>query len=169
MVSLLEELGVKTKVERGGRIFPVSDDARDVVAAMRRYAMRDNVKLVKAKVKAIIIENGAVMGVSTSAGRFLGDRVIVCTGGASYPQTGSDGSGYELARQAGQTVTDITPSLVPLTVEEDICRDLSGLSLRNVKTTAYGKRGRKLTRASARCCLPISVYPDRLSFQCRRT
>lgn len=144
MVSLLEEHGVKTKVERGGRIFPVSDDARDVVAAMRRYAMRDNVKLVRAKVKAIIIENGAVMGVNTSAGRFLGDRVIVCTGGASYPQTGSDGSGYELARQAGHTVTDITPSLVPLTVEEDICRDLSGLSLRNVKTTAYGKRGKKL-------------------------
>ena len=144
MVSLLEELGVKTKVERGGRIFPVSDDARDVVAAMRRYAMRDNVKLVKAKVKAIIIENGAVMGVSTSAGRFFGDRVIVCTGGASYPQTGSDGSGYKLARQAGHTVTELKPSLVPVETEESEKMALAGLSLKNVGVTALSPEGKKL-------------------------
>lgn len=144
MVRLIESLGVPTKVERGGRIFPVSDDARDVVAAMRRYALRGNVKLVNANVRSLLIKNGAVEGVNTSRGHIYGNKVIVCTGGASYPQTGSDGSGYRIAEKAGHTITDISPSLVPLTAAEDWCGKLSGLSLKNVKTTAYGAGGKKL-------------------------
>ncbi len=144
IVSLLEGLGVQTKVERGGRVFPVSDDARDVVSAMRRYALKENVKLIRAKVRSLILRDGSVKGVNTTSGRFEADRVIICTGGASYPQTGSDGSGYKLAREAGHTVTEISPSLVPLTAAEKWCSSLSGLSLRNVKITAYDSRGAKI-------------------------
>ena len=144
IVSLLEGLGVPTKVERGGRVFPVSDDARDVVSAMRRYALKENVKLIHAKVRSLILRDGSVKGVNTTSGRFEADRVIICTGGASYPQTGSDGSGYKLAREAGHTVTEISPSLVPLTAAEKWCASLSGLSLRNVKITAYDQRGAKI-------------------------
>lgn len=142
--SLLESLGVSVKTERGGRVFPQSDDARDVVDAMRSYALKKNVKLVRGSVRSLIIENGAVRGVNTSVGRFEGDRVIVCTGGASYPQTGSDGSGYKLARQAGHSVTGLKPSLVPVETEESKKLSLAGLSLRNVAVTALNQAGKKL-------------------------
>ncbi len=144
VTELLESLGVPTKVERGGRVFPVSDDARDVVAAMRRYALKSNVKLVKARVRSLLTENGEIRGVNTSAGQFRGERVIICTGGASYPQTGSDGSGYGLAAEAGHTIVPPVPSLVPLTVKEEWCGSLAGLSLRNVEVTAYSGSGKKL-------------------------
>ncbi len=144
VIALLESLGVPTKVERGGRVFPVSDDARDVVAAMRRYALKSNVSLVKARVRSLIIEDGGIKGVNTSAGRFRGEKVIICTGGASYPQTGSDGYGYKLAVSAGHTIVDPSPSLVPLTVSEKWCRELSGLSLKNVAVTAEDSAGKKL-------------------------
>ena len=94
IVELIESYGVKTKVERGGRVFPESDDARDVVSAMRKYALQPNVKLLKDEVKSLIIEDGKIKGVKTSGGTYKADSVIMCNGGASYPQTGSDGSGY---------------------------------------------------------------------------
>lgn len=145
IVALLEKQGVEVKTERGGRIFPVSDDARDVVAAMRRYALKPNVKLIRAEVKSLITENGRIKGVRTSVKNFYGDSVIICTGGKSYPQTGSDGSGYRLARSAGHTIIKPVPSLVPLTVKEKWCRDLSGLSLKNVEITAFGSDGTRIT------------------------
>lgn len=142
--ALLEGLGVPVKTERGGRVFPVSDDARDVVAAMRRYALKRNVKLIKGNVKSLIVKDGKIRGVNTSVGHFEGDRVIICTGGASYPQTGSDGSGYKLALQAGHTVIEPKPSLVPLETEESGKYKLAGLSLRNVEVTATNASGKKL-------------------------
>ena len=147
IISLMESYGVKTKIERGNRVFPVSDDARDVVAAMRKYALQKNVKIVKAEVKSLVIDNGEIKGVNTTAGKFSGDRVILCCGGASYPVTGSDGSGYKLAKMAGHTIIKPTPSLVPLIAEEKWCRDIMGLSLKNVEVTAYNGKGKKIHSA----------------------
>lgn len=144
IIRLLNDLGVETKVERGGRVFPVSDDARDVVTAMRKYALKPNVTFKKAEVTGIVIRNGKIWGVDTSQGQIEGDRVIVCTGGASYPQTGSDGAGYRFAKSVGHTVTEITPSLVPLVCSEKWCRDIMGLSLKNVEVTAYNSKRKKI-------------------------
>ena len=144
IISLIESYGVKTKIERGNRVFPVSDDARDVVGAMRKYAMQKNVRLIKAEVKSLIIENGEIRGVNTTAGKIAGDSVILCCGGASYPVTGSDGSGYRLAKAAGHTIIKPTPSLVPLVAAEKWCKEIMGLSLKNVEVTAYNSKGKKL-------------------------
>lgn len=144
IVELLESYGVKTKVERGGRVFPVSDDARDVVSAMRKYALQSNVKLIKDEVKSLVIEDGKIKGVKTSGGAYKADSVIMCNGGASYPQTGSDGSGYRMAKKAGHTVISPTPSLVPLCTEEKWCADIMGLSLKNVEVTAFNSKNKKL-------------------------
>lgn len=144
IVALLEEYGVNTKVERGGRVFPVSDDARDVVSAMRKYAVRENVRLIRAKCEGLLVDNGRVSGVKTSQGTYKGDKVILCTGGASYPQTGSDGYGYKLAKSVGHTIVTPTPSLVPLCAEEKWCRDVMGLSLKNVEVSAFNAENKKL-------------------------
>lgn len=144
IIALLEEYGVKTKTERGGRVFPVSDDARDVVKAMKAYALKKNVKLQRAEVKKLIIINGKICGVITSAGKIRGDAVILATGGASYKNTGSDGSGYTLAKSAGHTITEIVPSLVPLCVKEKWCHDVMGLSLKNAGLDAYDQKGRRI-------------------------
>ncbi len=144
VVSLLNEQGVETKVERGGRVFPVSDDARDVVDAMRRYALKDNVKLVKDTVTGLNITDNKITGVKTSKKEIKCDRVILCTGGVSYPQTGSDGSGYRFAQKAGHTIIKPTPSLVPLVCSEEWCKDIMGLSLRNVEVTAYNNKNKKI-------------------------
>ncbi|MCC8169086.1 MAG: NAD(P)/FAD-dependent oxidoreductase [Oscillospiraceae bacterium] len=144
IINLIEDLGVKTKAERGGRVFPVSDKAADVVKAMKKYALRDNVSLITERVRNIIIKDGAVAGVETASGKIDGNRVIVCTGGKSYPKTGSTGDGYIFARQAGHTVVEPKPSLVPITVEEKWARELMGLSLRNVSITAFNEKNKKV-------------------------
>jgi len=129
VMSFFEALGVPVKTERGNRVFPASDRAHDVVMALRRYA---DCQVIQQAVTGIVTENGAVTGVRTAQGITPCDRVLLCTGGRSYPQTGSDGSGYALAEALGHTVTPISPSLVPLEVEERWCADLQGLSLRNI-------------------------------------
>ena len=144
IIDLLERYGVKTKTERGGRVFPVSVDARDVVSAMKKYALKQNVELVRDEVKELIIENGKIRGVKTAMDKYTADKVILCNGGASYPQTGSDGSGYKLAKSAGHTIIEPTPSLVPLTVSQKWCKDLMGLSLKNVEVKAYSSKNKKL-------------------------
>lgn len=144
IVRLIEENGVKTKVERGGRVFPVSDKAADVVNALKRYAMQDNAELIHSRVKALIIENGAVRGVKTASGSILGDRVIVCCGGKSYPATGSTGDGYILAKQAGHTIVEPKPSLVPIVTEEKWVKELMGLSLKNIAITAFNVKNKKV-------------------------
>ncbi len=144
IVKLIEENGVKTKVERGGRVFPVSDRAADVVKALKKYALKGNVELVTARVRELIIEDGAVKGVRTAKGEIRGDAVIVCTGGMSYPKTGSTGDGYTFAKKAGHTIIEPKPSLVPIVTEEKWVRDLMGLSLRNVSITAFNAKGKKV-------------------------
>ena len=144
IVNLLESMGVKTKVERGGRIFPVSDKSRDVVNALKKYALRENTKLVFAKVNKLIIENGKIKGVNTTKGDYFGDSVVVCTGGKSYPKTGSTGDGYMFAKQAGHTVVEPKPSLVPIVTAEKWTAELMGLSLRNISLTAYNSKNKKV-------------------------
>lgn len=144
IINLIEEQGVKTKVERGGRVFPVSDRSADVVKALKKYALQGNVELVTGRVKELIIEGGAVKGVWTTKGDIRGDAVIVCTGGRSYPKTGSTGDGYTLARQAGHTIIEPKPSLVPIVTEEKWVKDLMGMSLRNVAITAFNGKNKKV-------------------------
>ncbi len=144
IIRLIEDNGVKTKVERGGRVFPVSDKSQDVVKALKKYALKDNVTLKRDTVKSLIIEDGAVKGVKTTHGDIKGERVIVCTGGKSYPKTGSTGDGYKFAAQAGHTVIDPKASLIPVVTEEKWVRDIMGLSLRNIKITAYNAKNKKV-------------------------
>jgi len=135
MKELLESLGVELKTERGRRVFPTSDKSSDILSALTRYA--SGCSFVRAKAKAIALELDRAVGVVTDQGTFECDSVILATGGASYPLTGSDGSGYRIARAAGHTVTPLIPSLVPLTSPSPLCAEMQGLSLKNVALTLY--------------------------------
>ena len=135
MKELLSSLGVELKTERGKRVFPASDKSADILSALLRYT--SDCTFLRAKAKAIAIENGAAVGVETDTVTVPCDAVILATGGASYPLTGSDGSGYALARAAGHTVTPLIPSLVPLVSPSPLCREMQGLSLKNVSLTVF--------------------------------
>lgn len=129
----MESLGVPLKTERGNRVFPQSDAAQDVAQALIRFAKQNGAQIERERAVKLILDNNAVQGVQTESGRTLPcDRVIVATGGVSYPRTGSTGDGYALAQQAGHTIVPPVPSLVPLVCHEGFCSDLMGLSLRNV-------------------------------------
>lgn len=138
-VSFFNSLGLDTKVERGNRVFPCSDKAMDVADAMLKYAVNAGVKLkCNTAVKNLIIEDNTVKGVIDTEGRkYYADAVIVATGGKSYPLTGSTGDGYYLAESAGHTITDIKPSLVPLNLKGEECKQMQGLSLRNVSVSVF--------------------------------
>lgn len=136
MVELLEANGLATKVERGGRIFPVSDKAKDVVDTLVKILNSFGGKLLlDTKVLDIVIKEGKVQGIKTVSGYYEGDAVILCAGGASYPGTGSDGFGAKLAAKAGHTIVELKPSLVPLESDYPYVEDLQGLSLKNVEGT----------------------------------
>lgn len=144
-VSFFNSLGVDTKVERGNRVFPLSDKAMDVADAMLSYARNTGVKVVcNSAVDSLIIEENVVKGVTDVNGKkYCGDAVIIATGGKSYPLTGSTGDGYVLAESAGHTVTDIVPSLVPLLIKGEECKQMQGLSLRNV-SVSVSDNGKKI-------------------------
>jgi len=135
-------MGVPTKVERGKRVFPASDKSSDVIKAMSRYLDKSGAELcLNSNVKAINkTEHGLEVVVNGTAQHF--DAVILCTGGASYPTTGSNGAGYFFAKELGHTVTDIRPSLIPLATVESWPTELTGLSLKNVTLRAYNKKGK---------------------------
>lgn len=130
-MAFFEELGVPLKTERGKRVFPVSDKAGDVVAALERELRRLDVKIAREKALSLIIDENVCRGVKTSAGEHFARSVIIAAGGKSYPKTGSDGSGYALAKQAGHTVIEPAPSLVPLVTEEKWVKSACGLTLKN--------------------------------------
>ncbi len=133
-IDFFESLGVPLKIERGNRVFPVSDRALDIVDALNKFITQNGVKRKTARVTELIIEDGTVKGCKTEDGtEYFADNVLVATGGKSYPVTGSTGDGYALAKQAGHTITDLKPSLVPLECHEGWCTDAQGLSLRNVE------------------------------------
>lgn len=132
-IDFFEQYGLKTKTERGNRVFPQSDKAMDVVDALHDFMTKAGCKLLHGTVKKIIINGGRAAGVVTEEGKEISaDAVIVTCGGMSYPGTGSTGDGYLLAKQAGHTIIPPVPSLVPLVTQEEWCKDLQGLSLRNV-------------------------------------
>jgi predicted Rossmann fold flavoprotein len=139
LLAWLQRYGVETKIERGGRIFPASDDAHDVVAAFIKYLDDNRVKLRKLiRVKAIRVENREVTGVSTEKGDFDAGAVILAAGGSSWPATGSTGDGYNLARSLGHNIIRLRPALVPLVVKEvELAKSMQGVSLKNVCLTAY--------------------------------
>lgn len=135
--AFLARYGVPTKVERGGRVFPESDKAADVIGAFLEALHGLGVKIFYGQtVKKILLQNGAAAGVVTRQNQtYPADVVILAAGGASYPGTGSAGDGYVLAGETGHTMIPLRPSLVPLEVEEEWIKDLQGLSLKNVKAT----------------------------------
>lgn len=134
VIGFFEELGVKTKVERGGRVFPESDHSSDVIRALEQEMKRLGVRIsLRTEVKEILTEDGRAKGVRLSSGRTIAaDAVIVATGGISYPSTGSTGDGYRFAQECGHKVTDLSPALVPMEVKEWYAKELMGLSLRNI-------------------------------------
>ena len=132
-IAFLEEMGVETKIERGNRVFPVSDKAVDIVDALVRNAKNCGVKIITGTAKAFEFENNLVKAVVLEdKSRIECDAAAVCTGGKSYPATGSTGDGYTLARSAGHTIIRIRPSLVPLVCSNNFIPKLQGLSLKNI-------------------------------------
>jgi len=136
IIELIEKNGIKVKEERGNRIFPVTDKAEDVlkcfIKEMKKYP---NIEIkTLAKVESILTENGKAIGVKLESGEKLyAEKVILATGGKSYPLTGSNGDGYEMAKKLGHTIENIRGSLVPLTADKRLCQSMQGLSLRNVR------------------------------------
>ncbi len=130
--EFFEDLGVPLKTERGKRVFPQSDKAQDIVSAMQSACLDSGVRIINKKVDSLIIEEGRMVGVVAGGENYGAKSVIVCTGGASYPRTGSTGDGYRFAKSVGHKIVDIKPSLVPLVAKGKLCAHLQGLSLKNI-------------------------------------
>ena len=139
-----EKLGVPLKTERGDRVFPQSDRAKDISGALITKLKRSGVNIVQARALEILTEEGAVKGVKTDGGIYESDRVILATGGLSYPKTGSSGDGFKMAEKLGHTVTPCRPSLVALRLKGDVPKKLEGLSLKNIKAVLKDGKGKKL-------------------------
>lgn len=143
-MDFFEQHGVALKVERGNRVFPQSDRSVDIVDALVDAVKKSGAKIVTERVSALLTDNGKAVGtVSESGTKRFADAVIVATGGLSYPLTGSTGDGYAWAREVGHTVTELRPSLVPLTVKEGWCSDAQGLSLKNISISLLEKDKKK--------------------------
>ena len=145
VIDMFNSLGVKTKTERGKRVFPESDKAKDVVVALEKQLKQNNVKVVmNALVDNIQVKNGAVKGVILKDKKIINcDCVIIATGGMSYPRTGSTGDGYKFAKKLGHTIVKPIPSLIGLETIEDVC-ELNKLSLRNVAIKLIDKKSKKI-------------------------
>lgn len=131
VIDFFESRGVELKTERGNRVFPVSDNAADIVDALVGYA-KSRARFINGRAVKLLIEDAKIVGAETENGeKIFADKIIIATGGLSYPGTGSTGDGYELAKQAGHKITPLMPSLVPLEIHEGFCSELMGLSLRN--------------------------------------
>lgn len=127
-----EACGVPLKTERGKRVFPESDKAADIVSALKKECEHSGCKIKYERVQHLEIADEKIQGIITSTGKYNFDRVIICTGGKSYPLTGSDGDGYRLAKEAGHNITELLPSLVPIVEDGNLCASMQGLSLKNV-------------------------------------
>lgn len=137
LLDFFASIGIKTRTERGGRIFPVSEDAGDVTDKLVQWAVQQGVIFqTNNPIKSISVENNHACGVVSQDNQFIaGNAVILATGGASFSRTGSSGDGYRMAAELGHTIIPIRPALVPLKISGDTCQHLQGLTLRNVKTT----------------------------------
>lgn len=146
IIKLLKEEGLEVKEERGNRIFPVTDKSLDVLKCFEKKLKSLNVNIIlNTKVKEILVEDNIVKGVKTEKEIINADKVILATGGKSYPLTGSTGDGYVMAQKLGHTVTKINPSLVPLEAfDKETCKNLQGLSLKNVQIELIDKNKNKV-------------------------
>lgn len=140
VMEFFEHLGVPLKTERGGRVFPCSDRAADVIDALFFALKKEKVALRRTRATGLVLEGGKVTGVETGEGVLPAGAVILATGGLSYPATGSTGDGYVLAKAAGHTLAEPRPSLVPLEEKGDTCAKLQGLSLKNVALTLKNQK-----------------------------
>lgn len=136
-MQFFESLGLPLKTERGNRVFPVSDNANDVAGTLARNLERSGVRHIRESAKHIITENGEVTGVKTDSGVISCRAAVICTGGLSYPLTGSAGAGYKMARELGHSIAPCRPSLVPLESNDEYCAQMQGFSLKNVTLSAY--------------------------------
>lgn len=144
-ISFFEGAGVPLKTERGNRVFPKSDKSSDICNALKSRCNNEYVKIIKNNVSEIVESDGKVVGVKCKDGiLFNCVSVILATGGKSYPLTGSNGDGYKLASKLGHTIIDIKPSLVPIVSNDELCKDLQGLSLKNVELKLYDKQKNKI-------------------------
>ena len=145
VMRFFEGHGLALKTERGHRVFPVSDNANDVADLLVHLCKDTGVRFCTSEVKRLIIRNDRVCGVETSEETVFSEACIVCTGGLSYPLTGSSGDGYRFAKDAGHTVSELRPSLVPLVSPDPCCERMQGLSLKNVALRIY-EDGKPLCR-----------------------
>ncbi len=145
LLALFNQFGLKTKVERGGRVFPLSDKSSDVIKTLQSMLNSRNVKIcLGTHVQNVLKKNGVICGIRVDETNILFDRVILACGGMSYPSTGSNGEGYKIAKSVGHQVCDLHPSLIPLIAKfPEICKKLMGCSLKNVKVTLVEKNKRK--------------------------
>ena len=143
-MDFFEQNGTPVKVERGNRVFPVSDHSSDVIAALKRSLDAHKVKIMyHTAVEKLMVSENCVHGVITAEGKKMpADAVVIATGGCSYASTGSTGDGYRFAEACGHTIKTCSPSLVPFNAEEEYVKELQGLSLKNVKASIY--QGKKL-------------------------
>ena len=141
-MALFEALGVPLKTERGSRVFPVSDRSHDIANALERAYAHAGGRVVHAAATDILTQDGAVSAVVTTEGTIDCDAAVICTGGLSYPLTGSTGDGYRLAQRLGHTVTPTRASLVPLESDDPWCAEMQGFSLRNVTLTVYDEQNK---------------------------
>ena len=144
VMEFFERNGCPLKTERGNRVFPVSDKAQSILDCLKNEMRRLNVKIQTAKAMDILTENGIVAGVKTRTDVILAKKVILATGGVSYPTTGSTGDGYRMAQALGHTVVTPEGSLVPLETAGDTCQQMQGLSLRNVGVRLVNAKGKLL-------------------------
>jgi len=145
VMDFFEKGGTPLKVERGNRVFPVSDKSIDILKVLKNKLFENKVKVVNKKITSVNSENGIFTSVTVEGKTQMEfDRCIVATGGASYPQTGSDGDGYKFAESLGHTIKEIKPSLVPLVSHDKACRDMMGLSLRNVTLSVVDNKKNKV-------------------------
>jgi len=138
IINLLQKQGVETILERGGRYFPASNKSADVLQALLKWTNKLNVEIrCGHRVEKLFVENETMQGIQANGQKFTTRRVILATGGNSYPATGSNGEGYELARQVGHSIVKVRPALVPLETEGNMAQKLQGLTLKNVKVAVW--------------------------------
>lgn len=137
VMAFFENAGLPLKTERGNRVFPVSDNANDVAGILAHLCERSGVKILHTKAVKIYTENSAVCGVETGQGRINCRAAAICTGGLSYPLTGSDGDGYRFAKSFGHSIANTRPSLVPLESDDEYCAEMQGFSLKNVALSVF--------------------------------
>ena len=141
IMRLVEENGTKLKIERGNRVFPLSDHSSDIIKSLENALRALNVDIrLNTKVDSLLIENDICKGVIIGKNKIMADAVIVATGGMSYQATGSDGDGYRFAKEAGLSVSKLYPSLVPFNIEGERIKALQGLSLKNVNVHIYNDK-----------------------------